>query len=420
MIHTRLSVIASVAILLAALSACSKEEPQSAAPKSKPQVSSATAPTKSNPATFEVTAANQPDAVLARVNGKAITQKDVDDVVNTQIQKQMAQMYAKIQMQGGKAPAQMPDDSQMRKMLEPQALDMLIRQRVLEPVLAKEEQAVDPARVEKELADLSNAVEKQQGVPLKELVEKSGETMDEVKKDLRKQVALENIVERLSSPITVKEEDVKNFFETNKEQYGQEEALQASHILLGYKGNPNDPSFKPAEEEKKELKAKAEAALKRVKGGEDFAVVAKELSSCPSAARGGDLGSNPKGRMVPEFDEAAWKLKEGEISGVVETKFGFHVIKAGARKPEKKADFDAEKAGIKRILRGQELQKRFGPVMEKLRAEAKVEELAKKPDAAPGMAPSSAPARAPAATQAKTITVPAGKAPASAPAAGGR
>ncbi len=99
----------------------------------------------------------------------------------------------------------------------------------------------------------------------------------------------------------------------------------AFHVLIAYKGA--ERAAGSVSRTKDEAKALAETALKRITDGEDFAKVAGELSDCPSKARGGDLGTFPRGVMAPAFEDTAFALAEGQLSGVVESPFGFHVIK---------------------------------------------------------------------------------------------
>ena len=73
--------------------------------------------------------------------------------------------------------------------------------------------------------------------------------------------------------------------------------------------------------------SEAKAVLERLKKGEKFGNVAKQVSRCPSGKKGGDLGTFTRGKMVKEFENAAFKLQKGEVSGVVKTQFGFHIIK---------------------------------------------------------------------------------------------
>jgi hypothetical protein len=102
------------------------------------------------------------------------------------------------------------------------------------------------------------------------------------------------------------------------------EEIRASHILYMYKGSMRAPAT--VTRTKDEAQKAAEAALAKIKAGAKLADIAAAESDCPSKKKGGDLGSFGRGLMAPPFEQAAFALKTGEVSGVVETKFGFHVI----------------------------------------------------------------------------------------------
>jgi len=100
-------------------------------------------------------------------------------------------------------------------------------------------------------------------------------------------------------------------------------SVRASHILISYAGAERATSTR-SKDEAREL---AQDIEKKAKAGEDFGELAKAYSDCPTADKGGDLGFFKKGRMVKPFEDATFALEPGQVSGVVETKFGYHIIK---------------------------------------------------------------------------------------------
>ena len=135
--------------------------------------------------------------------------------------------------------------------------------------------------------------------------------------------------EEYESEVVVSEQDVQKFYDTNKaDQFTEEQQVQARHILFLVSDNVS-------EEEKGRIRTSAEAVLKRAKSGGDFAALAEQYSEDTATAEsGGDLGLFARGRMVKPFEEAAFRMAAGEISDLVETSFGFHIIKVEAIQPE--------------------------------------------------------------------------------------
>lgn len=131
-------------------------------------------------------------------------------------------------------------------------------------------------------------------------------------------------VEALRSKITVPPAEVERSYRENEDQYTTPAQVRASHILLETKGQEEDA-----------VRAEAEALLAQIREGADFAALAKKHSDDEvSAAQGGDLDYFGRGRMVPEFEQVAFELEPGQISDVVKSPFGFHIIKVIDRKPE--------------------------------------------------------------------------------------
>lgn len=144
--------------------------------------------------------------------------------------------------------------------------------------------------------------------------------------------------------IVVTEEDMKSYYNVNKEAYKIPETVRARHILVKA---PKDAT----EAEKAESGKKAEEILKRIKAGEDFAELASEFSDDKgSKSKGGDLGFFPRGRMAKPFEDAAFSLKPGEVSDIVETKFGYHIIKLEDIKEAKLRSFEDVKKETKNAL----------------------------------------------------------------------
>lgn len=163
-----------------------------------------------------------------------------------------------------------------------------------------------------------------------------------------------------------------------------EDEVHARHILI--RAPQGD------EKASDEAKKKIDAIIVRLKGGEDFEKVAKETTEDPSGkANGGDLGWFTKEQMVPEFADAAFNLKQGEISAPVHTQFGWHVIKNEGKRTKPAPNFDEVKPQLEQYV----TRKAQADLVTKLRAEAKIERMDKKPEA-PAAAPAPAATPAPA------------------------
>lgn len=163
----------------------------------------------------------------------------------------------------------------------------------------------------------------------------------------------------VAGQIAVPEAEVKAYYEQNQARFGEPEQRRASHILLtvGEDGTAKDKSG---------AKKKAEELLAKVRANPaSFAQLAKEYSKDPgSAASGGDLGFFGRGMMVKPFEDVAFKLKEGEISDVVESEFGFHLIRVTAIKAAQVKPFEQARADIEREYRRQQAQKKFAEAVE--------------------------------------------------------
>jgi peptidyl-prolyl cis-trans isomerase D len=166
---------------------------------------------------------------------------------------------------------------------------------------------------------------------------------------------------QLSAKVSVSDEQLKTYYEEQKsktpERFTQPEQRRVSHILLSV-GDPKDDAA---------VKAKAEVILKRAQAGEDFAKLAKENSQdTGSAEQGGDLGFAERKVFVPEFADAAFGMKEGEITGPVKTKFGYHIIKLDAIQPVSVKTFEQARGDLETEYRRSEAERRYNDAADSL------------------------------------------------------
>jgi len=305
------------------------------------------------------------DPVIMRVNGKPVTQGELDQV----------EAMIKMRKGGGgpmggmTAPGAKPsgqedpkEAAENRESAKKQIIDM----HLMKDAIGAHEGKVTEAAVNAEIAKVDKKIQAEHGKTLKDLLAMRQMTMEDFKENMRESLAFISVLEEQVGPVNPSDEEVKQAMDASKNVPAP---IRASHILLGYK---NEGA--PAAGEKDALKKKAEKTLKRVKAGEDFAKLANELTTDPTnQGKGGDLNFFPPGRMVPPFDTAAFKLKPGEVSGVVETQYGYHIIKRtdDGKQAAKAPSVD----DIRDRLRAKKLNANVPLALAKLRSTAKVEDL---------------------------------------------
>jgi len=220
-------------------------------------------------------------------------------------------------------------------------------------------------------------------------------TLDDLKREIKRNMIISRVIQQQMATQTASQppsdEELKAYYEAHKDQFKQEEMVKASHILVKVEKDADEATKKKARE-------KIEGLLKKAKAGEDFATLAKENSDCPSSQNGGDLGFFTRKQMVPEFSQVAFSLKPGEISDVVETQFGYHIIKVTDTKPAAESSFEESKPRIQQYLSGKQRSDSIKNYIQSLREKADIKIFLPKPSpaaenpSAPGEAnPSAAP-----------------------------
>ena len=305
---------------------------------------SAEAPAKTAPAAV---ATSLPDPV-ARVNGVPIAAAD--------LQKAYKALTAS---QGGQVP---PGKEQEARLF---VLNQLVQAELMYQLSQKTPVAESSKKVDDAVARLRGRFKSDEefrtGLAQQDLTEK------ELRELIRRNVVIENHVEQtIASKIVVSDQEVREFYDKNPETFSMPEQVRASHILIMV-------DAKTGEAEKKAVRAKVDELLKQVKSGADFAKLAQENSGCPSSKQGGDLGYFSKGQMVKPFEDAAWAMKPGEISDVVETQFGYHIIKVTEKRAKDKMPFDALKGRIQESLKQRKIGEQVNATLDAVKKAAKIE-----------------------------------------------
>lgn len=278
--------------------------------------------------------------VVAKVNGKDILRKDVDFFAAPVIDRARAMGQA------------------ITPEFEAQLFDQWTDQLISRELLIQHAKSKKMVVSEEELqAGIDQA--KQQGLAMSDAA---------LKLVITEELMIAKVIDQTIVPtIVVDDKEVEEFYNQKKEIFKQQERVKASHILV--KSEATDTP-----EKKKEQKAKIDEILKKAKAKDaDFAELAKKHSEGPSGPNGGDLGYFTRGRMVPEFEKAAFEQEIGGVSNVVETQFGYHIVKVFDKKAERDLPFDEVKEDIRSNLKfeksGQEVEK----LVTALRDGAKIE-----------------------------------------------
>lgn len=263
-------------------------------------------------------AQNPADEAVATVNGEVITERD---------------LYQELLRRGGR-----------------EVLNQMITQRLIHQAARAEEITVDEASIEAELERIKQQLPP--GMSLEEAVSSAGMDMDQLLEDIRTNLMLRQL---LAARIEITEEEMQGFFDQYKDFLGTDEQVKVRHILVA------------SQEE-------AEALRQSLLEGGDFAQLAQEHSIDPgSAARGGDLGWVSRNQTVPAFEEMAFSSPVGEISPVVQTDFGYHILLVEDRREAKEATYEETRDEIRDYLMEEKMQEAYETWLRETREKADIQ-----------------------------------------------
>jgi len=316
---------------------------------------------------------HKPDDVVARVGETTIKWRDVDTAVRA-----FTRQFA---ANGREFPA-----DQLAQLQYNIVNDMVSHEVVVQASRGHEPKDLD-AQAQTQIAQAKLQLGGDEG--FNKALEEMGMSRAEYEKRLREglvaQAAIKQLVE---DKVKISDAESKKFYDENRSKFLTPERVRASHILILL---PADATA----EVKAQKMTLIKAAQSLVKGGDKFEDVARKFSEDPgSATQGGDLSYFTRDRMVKEFADAAFTLKTNQVSDVVTTQFGYHLIKVTDHKPAGERPYVEAKEDIDRFLKNQKGQEVVQDYVEGLRAKAKIEILLPKVEAAP-VSPHSAPSSKP-------------------------
>lgn len=290
------------------------------------------------------------DKELATVNGKPIFKSQYDHELSV-FQKRAAQ-------QG--RPLSDADLTTVKK----QILENLIEAEMLYQQSQKEGVKVDDQSINQQIETIKKRF------PDEAAYKKALEGMEISEKEIRSQIqrglAINQLLDtNVRQKITVTAEESNNFYNSNPNLFKQPEQVKASHILI--KVAPDAEEAK-----KKQARKKIETVQKKVRQGEDFGSLAKANSEGPTAQRSGDLGYFSRGQMVKPFEDAAFALNVGEVSEIVETQFGYHLIKVTDKKPARTIPYKEVQQMLEQHLKNEKEKTEIQGYIENLKKSATI------------------------------------------------
>jgi len=287
---------------------------------------------------------------VAVVDGSVITQEDFDD--------EMSRVQRMFLSRGTPL-----SDSQLSG-VKKEVLEGLINRELLYKESQRKGIEVDEATVDEQLSTMRKRFPSE--AEFKSALSQMNLSEAAVKSQIKREIAIQQLIdEQFAGKVSVSDEESKTYYDSHPKFFKRPEEVRASHILI---------KVDPQADESQRAKAhkEIEKIQEKLQEGEDFAALAREFSQGPSSARGGDLNYFGRGQMAKPFEDVAFSLEPGEVSDIVETRFGYHLIKVTGKKPETKIAYEDIKKKIEEFLKREKIQEETRRYAEKLEKKADV------------------------------------------------
>ncbi|MDD5723156.1 MAG: peptidylprolyl isomerase [Syntrophales bacterium] len=262
-----------------------------------------------------------------------------------------------------------PDEGQ-RKEMTTQARTAVMHQMIDRILLEQEAVKLKVVVTDEEVDSALESMLKYQNIPIEKFrktLATEGSSIDDYKDEIKRDRTKRKIIDRtVKYKVTVGEEEIGEYYAKNRDEYEGKEATRIQQILLV---KPVDAS----DDARETLRAQAEMILKKLKDGESFELLVGTYSQGPAAGSGGDLGFVEKGMMFPEVDTVAFSLKAGEISDIIESPVGFHIIRIIDRRGAGVKPIEEVREEIIGNIENEKVKKKFEEWMKELRERSLIE-----------------------------------------------
>jgi peptidyl-prolyl cis-trans isomerase C len=343
-----------------AAGACSKEPAKAPSDAAAPSAAPAAAPAQAGAAPAGQAGSPVPAAkpvpaqlpdVVARVNGEDVKKSELEMAIRSLEERARSAVPA-----------------EQRDAVYRQVLDRLIGFHLLVQEAKARKVVAPPWEVDSQVEQIKKQFPSEDA--FKQMLQSRGVTADQLRTDTAQTIAVNVMLKaELEPKVAVTADAGKKFYDENKARFRQDDSVHASHILIRTPENADAAA-------KAKAKSQADGLLAQITKGGDFAGLAKQFSQDPgSAPNGGDLGFFSKGQMVPAFEQAAFSLKPGQTSGVVETPFGYHIIRVSETKAGRDLTYDEVKGQIDEYLKQQIRDQKSQEFVDQLRAKGKIQIL---------------------------------------------
>jgi parvulin-like peptidyl-prolyl isomerase len=291
------------------------------------------------------------DEIVARVNSEIITMIDLN--------KELRILRASL-VQDTQNPEQLEQEFQREKRT---LLRTMIQTRML---AQRAEEFGISANIEGDVTNVIEEMRKESGIPnleiLDQVLQEQGSSLEDYRQSLKQRLTIDSLLQQfVYSKLTLLTPEIEAYYQEHIEEYTEKAQVELKELLFLTEG-----------EDKAQLREKAEEVLAQLRAGASFEDLAEQYSDGPTAARGGDIGSFKQGSMSPLIEEVAFQLKEGEISGIIETEYGLQIIKVVSHTANRLRPVEEVRPEISRQLYERKAQPGLRKFMDELREQSYV------------------------------------------------